>query len=360
MEKSIVIIGSSSIHTIRYINGISPYFNQIVFITNKQLDNKHSQLFHDNILVYPCNFKLSSLTTKYKIAKILKKHNANIVHIHQANSYAYHALKGIKAAHIDCKIILTTWGSDILLLPQKNIILKSMVKYNLKHAHCITAGSLYMSNKIKQLSPQAQNIHTINFGVQDFPHTIDLSQKENIILSNRLHKSLYNIDKIIIAFAQLIKKEQFSNFQLVIAANGDDSEKLNKLVGDLNIKDSVKFIGMVDYISLQSWYKRAKLFISVPSSDSASLSSLEAMSFGCYPILSNLPANIEYIIDGVNGTICQNISKLSHDMATALHLISSTHEYEKIAQFNYELVGKKAVFTENIKKFVELYGLCTT
>ncbi len=355
MEKSIVIIGSSSIHTIRYINGICSHIDKIIFITNKHIENTHTHLFNDNVTVYYLNFKLSSLTTKYKIAKILKKHNCQIAHIHQANSYAYHAIKGIKASHLSCKIILTTWGSDILLLPQKGLIFKSMVKYNLKHADSITAGSLYMANQIKQLAPQIKNIHTINFGVDNFPDAIDLSHKENIILSNRLHKPLYNINKIIIAFSELIKQAKFVDYQLIIAGSGVDTEKLLKLVEQLNLGASVKFIGMVEYTALQTWYKKAKLFISIPSSDSASLSSLEAMSFGCYPILSNLPANVEYIIDGVNGTICQNINNLSQNMANALDLIDDNIEYTKVAQFNYELVRKKAIFTKNIKKFIELY-----
>ena len=195
----------------------------------------------------------------------------------------------------------------------------------------------------------------INFGVQNFPQQLDMSKKDNVILSNRLHKPLYNIDKIIIAFAQLLANPKYSHYILIIAATGSNTNKLTQLVDDLKINSQVNFIGMVDYTTLQKYYLQAKLFVSIPDSDSASLSALEAMSFGCYPILSNLPANLEYIIDEINGTICQNSNNLTGDMAKALELIDNHNEYTKIANFNYALVSQKAVFNNNIKKFIELY-----
>jgi glycosyltransferase involved in cell wall biosynthesis len=355
MKDHIVIVGASSIHTIRYINGISTKFNKIIFITN----HSNNLSLPDNTIIYNVNFKLLSFLTPWRIAKILKTHyntNAtNIIHIHQANSYAYHAIRAIKLSKLKYKIILTAWGSDILLLPKQNILFKCLVKYNLSNADIITAGSLYMINQIKQLSPQAKNLYAINFGVKDFPLHLDLSHKENIILSNRLHKNLYNIDKIIMSFSKLIKNQLYLDYQLVIAGNGCETSNLENLVKNLGIEDHVRFIGMVDYITLQNWYKRTKLFVSIPDSDSASLSSLEAMSFGCYPLLSNLPASIEYIIDGINGTICPDLESLHLNMEGSLKLISISTEHERIAQFNYNLVQQKAVFNTNILKFIELY-----
>ncbi|HLX52296.1 MAG TPA: glycosyltransferase, partial [Aquella sp.] len=304
-EHTIALVGSNSIHTIRYLIAIAPDFKQIIFITNGPWSS--AQSCPDNIITYTTNFKLLNIGCRKKIANILLKHQIKLVHIQQANSYAYHTLKAIKQNKIKCKTILTTWGSDILVLPKKNIMFKHLVQFNLNHAHVITSDSLYMSEQIRKLAPLAKTIHTINFGIHNYPVSVDISHKQNIILSNRLHKSLYNIDKIISAFARFIhNNQQFADYKLVVAASGTQTDKLMNLATEQGIAKSVSFVGMLSYSELIDYYKIARIFISIPSSDATSLSVLEAIGYGCYPILSNIPANLEWVLDGINGKICQN------------------------------------------------------
>ncbi len=346
----VALVGSNSIHTIRYLTTIAPYFKQIIFITNGQWqDDKSSP---DNIITYTTNFKLLNLRCRRKIADILLKHKIELVHIQQANSYAYHTLKAIRLYKIKCKTILTTWGSDVLVLPKTSIMFKRIVKFNLNHADIITSDSLYMSEEIRKLAARCKTIHTINFGIHNYPDNVDMSQKQNIILSNRLHKPLYNIDKIICAFAKLIKQnKQFADYKLVIAATGTETDKLIDLVNTLGIKNSVNFVGMLSYLELINYYKIARIFISIPSSDATSLSVLEAIGYGCYPILSNIPANLEWVLDGINGNICQNNEVLDEYILNAI----KTADFEKTAKFNHDLIGQKAVAENNLAKFISLY-----
>lgn len=349
-EYTIALIGSNSIHTIRYLLGIAPYFRQIIFITNESWQANES--YPDHITIYPVNFRLLNTACRKKIAEILVKHQIKLVHIQQANSYAYHTLKAIKQYKIKCSTILTTWGSDILVLPKKNIMFKHLVQFNLNQANIITSDSLYMSDQIRKLAPLSKRIHTINFGIQHYPESVDMSHKQNIILSNRLHKPLYNTDKIILAFARLIQNNhRFANYKLVIAASGSETDKLVGLASRLGIIKSVDFVGMLSYTELINYYKIARIFISIPSSDASSLSVLEAIGYGCYPILSNIPANLEWVLDGINGRICQNNDALDSDILDALE----TADFEKTAIFNHNLIGQKAVFENNLPKFINLY-----
>lgn len=346
INTPVIVVGSNSIHTKRFINGITPSCNKLLFITNS---NEHLDLA-DNIEVHTIDFKIINMKARKQIANIIKNYPNATIHIHQANSYAYHTLKAIKLTKLKYKVILTTWGSDVLILPQKNKILKRMVQFNLTGCDIITSDSLFMSLKIKELAPLAQKIHTINFGIQNFPQQLDLSKKENIILSNRLHKPLYNIDKIIEAFAKITDP----SYKLVIIASGSETDKLKQLCNALNINnDKVLFTGMLSYTELLEWYKKAKFFVSVPSSDATSLSLLEAMGYGCYPILSNLPANLEWVLDGINGIINQSSDSLYLDLNQALNV--SPEKLSEANFFNYQLIKEKAVFEDNIQKFLALY-----
>lgn len=355
MNSLLIVVGSSSVHTIRFITALSNHFEYIAFISNDCNNN-----LPQNVICHKINFKLTNTSASKHIAKIIqdyKNKNDNLViHIHQANSYAYHTIKAVKKFNIKAKLILTTWGSDILILPQKNLLFKKLVQYNLNNADVITSDSLYMSSKIYDLLNSNKRVKTINFGIQDFPKDIDLEQKENIILSNRLHKPLYQIDKIIEAFATFIKNSRYSNYKLIVAGSGEETDNLKLLANNLNLTEKqIVFTGMISYYELQEWYKKAKIFISIPKSDATSVSLLEAMAYGCYPILTNLPANLEWVINDINGLICQNIDKLGQELEIAIEYITNSEQYNKLATFNYELIAKKAQFSDNINQFIKLY-----
>lgn len=350
---TLILISSNSVHSRRYLDGVLPYFNKVVFITN----NKNDLPMEDNLVIHVFKFKLLRVKVRAQIAAVINAYPGSIVHVHQANSYAYHTFKALKQVNATHKTILTTWGSDILVLPKKNILYKRMVQFSLKRADIITSDSLYMSDEIRLMCKRVKNLHTINFGMKDFPKSLNLSYKEDIILSNRLHKKLYNIDKIIIGFSNfLIKNPQYQHFQLIIAASGIEIESLEDLVEVLKLEDKIIFTGMLTADELKRLYQISKVFISIPSSDATSMSVLEAMGYGCYPILSNLPANLEWVINNANGSIVMNNDKLDVDLKNVIDEIQDVAKYQKLAQYNYELIKENAVFENNLQKFLKLYS----
>jgi glycosyltransferase involved in cell wall biosynthesis len=343
MLARIIIVGSNSPHLHRYLNAIYHNVGEIIFITNT-----HSSVpLPYNIKVHIVSFRLLNLQTPFIIAQILKNYPNHVIHIHQANSYAYHTLLAVKLTRLKYKIILTAWGSDVLILPHKNILFKWLVKFNLQNSNIVTADAKYVVHKIKQLVP-AIDAHYINLGLDNIGQQTAIYNKQNIILSNRLHKSLYNIDKIILAFAKL---PTTYNYTLVIAGGGDDTSKLKKLVVDKQIANVV-FVGMLNYKELVLWYLKAKIFISIPNSDATSQSLLEAMAYGCYPIVSNLPANREWINEN-NGIINYDATKLDQDLIKCITLNSTIKK--TAIDYNYNLIKTTALITTNIKQFLHLY-----
>ena len=60
--------------------------------------------------------------------------------------------------------------------------------------------------------------------------------------------------------------------------------------------------GGIDAADTQAgWYARARWYVSLPESDSVSVSVLEALAHGCIPLLSDLPANRELVHPGDDG-----------------------------------------------------------
>jgi hypothetical protein len=65
----------------------------------------------------------------------------------------------------------------------------------------------------------------------------------------------------------------------------------------------VRFVGRLSAADQAVQYAQARWYLSLPESDSVSVSVLEAMAQGCIPVLSDLPANRELVRSGDNGLV---------------------------------------------------------
>ena len=337
--KKLLIVGSNTIHVYNYLSLIEKYFDEIVLITNEKRDG---YAYNTVEVDFKLNFKNLIKTTKI-IRQTIASFKPTVIHIHQANSYAFYTFLANKNNKIPT--VLTTWGSDILVLPNKSLILKKIVQYNLKSADYLTSDSVFMAEEMERLSKLKSDILIANFGINIVP--IDI-EKENFIYSNRLHKKLYRIDLIIKAFDEFVKNHTSENWKLIIAATGEETDFFKKMVLNLGISEKVEFVGWVDKQQNSFWYSKSKLWISIPESDATSISLLEAMACGCIPIVSDLPANREWVQHNENGII---VSDYKGDFISAALKINT----DKAIQRNKERIQIDGTKEANQKKFIELY-----
>jgi len=338
--KKLLIIGSNSIHVYNYINLVKDYFDEIILITNKKREGTDVKTIELDF-----HLKLSSrVKTVAKIKNLIQEYAPSIIHIHQVNSYAYYSL--IAARKSSVPKILTAWGSDILLSPKKNYLLKKMVQFNLRHADFFTSDSEFMAEEMRSLLPKRKlDILIANFGIEIIEKDL---LKENIIYSNRLHKKLYQIESVINAFKLFLENSIDKSWKLVIAATGEETDNLKSMVEHLNLKGNVEFVGWVDQEENVEYYSKARLFVSIPESDATSISLLEAMAYGCIPVLSDLPANREWIDDGKNGIIVNSPSENIFDRALKLNM-------SEVASINKRIITEQGTKVANKKKFIQLY-----
>ena len=338
-SKKLLLVGGTngSIHIKNYFNLISAYFDDVLVISQDKID------FHHHKTV---NFSIKNpfvfLWNVFKMKRIINKYKPSVIHVHQANSFSFLTTL---ANNKKTPLIITTWGSDVLLLPEKGALYKYIVKYSLNRADFITADAAYMKEKIIKMGIK-NKIMLANFGI-DFETISDSSIKENIIYSNRLHERLYNVDKIILSFSHFIKEN--SSWRLIIGANGSETENLLKLAEKILPKNSFEFIGFVNRKENIENYQKAKIWVSIPSSDGTAISLLEAMAYGCIPILSDLPANKEWVKNNENGIIVED--KLELEFNKALNL-----ELESVKSRNLDLISKHATKKVNREKFYSIYN----
>lgn len=341
--KKLLLIGSNCVHTYNYFHLIKSYFDQIVMVTDDQhelIDAKISNCYYVNSSLK----NLSNYSTAIKAYKdIIEEENPDVIHIQQISTYSFLLLRALKKSKKKIPVVLTTWGSDVLLLPEKGFIFKKMVQYVLNHCDKFTTDAQFVADRMQQLARKPLHTVIANFGINIVDIEID---KENIIYSNRLHKPLYRVDKIIKAFH--LFSQQHPDWKLVVGAVGTETDNLKQLTKELDLEEKVTFIGWVDAAVNSKMYAKSRLWVSIPESDATSISLLEAMSLGAIPVVIDLPANREWIQDGVNGIIVNNIE--TNFLEEALSI-----DFEKAVQINTEIIHQKGTKETNQKLYFAIY-----
>ena len=138
-------------------------------------------------------------------------------------------------------MVLTAWGSDVLLLPKRSILHRWLVKQALAKADIVTADSVQMIQEIHTLCP-GKDVVNANFGVDlDIPVAIN-ADRELILYSNRMHEPLYRIEDILIAFKAFCKD---MNGHLILAGKGSLTENLKAYTNQHLLTHQVTFTGFV-------------------------------------------------------------------------------------------------------------------
>jgi len=336
MNKYILFADGKSPHTLKWVKELVKYFDIYLISLNGVSKDIEQILPNSKIFVLNSSVKSSggnfSLALKYfDLLKLIDEIKPKYFNAHYLSSYGFLAAL-VKRKRAKIKLIQSTWGTDVLVTPKENLLKKYIAKFALKMADLVTSDSYFMSDEIEKIYPKVK-IDTFPFGLESFEKE-KIIKDDRLIFSNRALSENYNIDKIIKWFAILD-----SRYKLVIANSGDMEDSLHNLVKELNIENRVEFVGFLNAKEQAKYYKKAKYYISIPSSDSTAVSLLEAMRYGCLPIVSNLASNREWIIDECNGLFFNeelNIAKIEKD----------------IIQINQEIILKKAIFENSIKDFV--------
>lgn len=348
--ERLLLIGSASVHTWRYLSGIAPHVGEVFLVSNGEPPAERTP---ENLSgVFAFDFSLKAIGGARKMMRWIDEVHPTLAHVHQANSVAWHARRALKERRIPW--LLTTWGSDVLLLPKESGLMRRMVSANLEAASRITSDSLYMAGEIRKLAPAAAPVAVLNFGIDTLPPEPNLAAKKKQVLSCRLHKKLYRINTILDAWAALEADGHFADWSLVVAANGEETAALKHQAAHLGLRN-IEFVGFVDQARLHELYRESRVFVSVPESDATSVSLLEAMGHGCLPLLSNLPANLEWVIDGLNGHIAPDIGVLAEALKRAVVQANDPAQLAEAAALNRRLVIDKALHHSNMQAFAELY-----
>ena len=275
-----------------------------------------------------------------QLARWLRAAQPDWVHAHYLTSHGTLGWLATRYLGVGGRLVGSAWGSDILVTPERGATWRWLTRRVLQACPLTTSDSLVMAARMRELG--AREVMVFPFGLEAMP-PLPAAKDEQLFFANRGLEPLYAPQRVLEQFAALCGAQG----RLVVAHEGSLRSALQQQAVALGLAERVELVGRLDAQAQGQYYARARWYLSLPTSDSVSVSVLEAMAHGCVPILSDLPANRELVRDGDNGLIVPAGALLAPADLAALQ-----PRLEAIAQANRAWVQQHALFAPCVQAFV--------
>lgn len=297
--KICLLADAESIHTIRWCRHFFDLGHEIHLISLKNSQIENIQVHYvdsGNINVAGGNWRV--LFQYRKVKKIIDQIQPDIVHALYATSYG--VLGALSNFH---PYIVTPLGTDVLISPQRSFIYRILLRYVFKKADWITSMAPHMTDAMLKLGVPSSKIGEIILGINTAvfnKQNRKLPTNEFVITSTRNLEPVYNIPHFLKAIALI--KSQIPNLKINIIGDGSLRDQLENMAKELNISGIITFYGKVSQTEVVHVLNKSHILITVSLSDGNSLSLIEAMACGAYPIATDILANHQWVKNNVNGS----------------------------------------------------------
>jgi len=183
--------------------------------------------------------------------------------------------------------VLTSHGSDVLGYNKRFAMLYPLLKRPwmsiIREAKCVTAPSDFLIDSIKNITTDG-TFQTISNGL-DLSRFKPMKKEKRILIVARLF-----LNKGIQDILDALKGIDLSDWKVDIVGEGPYHEMLEQKAVENKLTGTVKLLGWIDNNSdrMKVLYGKAGIFISASYFESFGLTVLEALSAGCYPLISDI------------------------------------------------------------------------
>jgi glycosyltransferase involved in cell wall biosynthesis len=277
------------------------------------------------------------------------------IHGHYVTSYGLWAAacRGI------APVVLTAWGSDVLVTPRergwRGRLVRLVLGWTLKRADLITADARDVLDEIARYCVTAP-MHEVLWGVDTLrfrpAEATGADDTRFELISLRQWEPNYRIELVLRAFAALRAKRPSLRTGLTLLGGGPLASGLQALAERLALDgEAVRFIGRLDDAGMVAALQRADVSISVPASDATSVAMLESMACALPVVASDLPANRPWI-DAAQRVPVDDLAALT---AALLILADDPTARRAIGRLNREAVLKDASRSVHMDHMVLMY-----
>jgi len=295
--------------------------------------------------------KWKYFVSAFRARRLLKRLKPDIVHSHYATS------AGITSLIVNHPAaVVTVHGSD-LTCGMKSRFWRPLLKMIFNQAACVNVVSDDLRRMAMELGVPDEKIAVINVGIDaerfSFKERSLISKSRPLRLVNtRRLEPVYDHPTIIDALEILNNKGV--DFCMTFVGNGELHGQLQQLVDVKGLNGKVSFVGGVPNEQMPQFLHNNDIYLSASLWDGTSLCLLEAMATGILPIVSDIPANSDWIKDGVNGFL-HKVGASDEIAASIRKVLNAPQIITGFAQKNRDIVLERGSRAANMGRIEDVY-----
>jgi glycosyltransferase involved in cell wall biosynthesis len=290
--------------------------------------------------------------------QVLRKVEPDIVHAGPIQSVAL--LMAMSGFH---PLVTMSWGSDLLLDTDKSEWYRWATRHTLKNTDVLVGDCQAVKDKAIELRFPEERIVTFPWGIdleQFSPGDgSDLRARRGwedafIVMHNRSWEPVYGVDVFAKAFTRAA--QQRPELRLFLLGSGSMVGDIRRIFMGGGVIDQVHFGGQVKQEDLPDYYRASDLYVSASYSDGSSVSLMEALGCGLPALVSDIPGNREWVVEGEHGWLFPDgdVEALANGI---LNAVDQKEKLQEIGKKARQLAEDRADWPKNFEKLLIAYEM---
>jgi glycosyltransferase involved in cell wall biosynthesis len=293
--------------------------------------------------------------------KIYNSFKPDIIH----SGYVWQV--GILPAFLDLHPHLSmVWGSDVLTEPDKNFIIKRIVRKVMKQADHIQCDAESVKKKImNDYNVSAENITVFPWGIDlsvfrqldknECRLKLGMDKDKFVFMFSRPFEAIYGIENLMDGFLRFSGDKE--DVVMYMAHDGPLKKYILDFISEHSLQEKIKVTGWLPNAEIPYWFNAADVVVSTSITDGTPLSLLEAMACGTGLIVAGIPSILEWVSDE-NGIVIP-----PKDTTALVKALNKYYNQGNLAsqhgRKNTEIAKERADWDKNYLKLREIYKKIT-
>ena len=285
----------------------------------------------------------------FDFRRIVKETKPDIIHAGPIQTCALIAiLSGFRP------ILAMSWGYDLALEADRNSWMKRITRFVLRNSAYFISDAHFTRDKAVAFGLDLNKTVVFPWGInlEQFMPSAEKRSKAITLFCSRTWESTYGVDVLARAFVKVAATNQ--NVNLILLGGGSQGARIRQILMNGGMLDRVYFGGQVAQSDLPRWYHMADIYVSPSHVDGSSVSLMEALACGLPCLVSDIPGNREWIVEGKNGWLFRDGD--ADDLAERiLQAIKNRRSFKKMGEAARNTAEQKADWRKNFGKLLDVY-----
>ena len=289
------------------------------------------------------------------LQRVIKHIQPDLIHAGPIQTCAFIAvLTGFRP------LLTMSWGFDLMQDVHRNRWWEWVTGYVLKRSTYFTSDAMVTRDKAVAYGMNPNRTVVFPWGV-DLQHftpknwkTGQTDQQENAfsLFCNRSWEPRYGVDVLARAFVRVAGSRP--ELSLILLGGGSQGARIRQILLNGGVLDRVTFGGQISQTELLRWYHWADVYISPSHVDGSSVSLMEALACGLPCLVSDIPANKEWVTEGENGWLFPDgdVDALAEKILQAMDQRKSLSKIGNVAR---TVAEERADWKKNSAKLMQAY-----